>query len=236
MATYRFVAYDIQKSLKKTFDDADITLPQIVYWIQVIANRIRFQTQVTSESDMFTSIFHEVPVQSDKQGKYIDIPKQIMNLPNNGGIIYVSYNEETCCCNGPAFAQVVFNTVNISAIHSLYGDEYTHPSPSNPYYYRVGASMNNVAVNRLYFLGFECVEVKDVNLALLTVLDPSEVCDLDAEIPIPDERIHELMMEVLSLGKFITMVPSEVVNQGADDSEPITSRVPKVSNESEQQQ
>jgi hypothetical protein len=234
VATYRFVAYDIQKSLKKTFDDADITLPQIVYWIQVVANRIRFQSQIISESDMFTSIFSAVPVLSDSQGKYIDLPKQIMNLPNNGGIVYVSYNEDTCCCNGPVFSQVVFNTVNISAIHTIYGDEYTKPTPSNPYYYRVGGMVNNLQVNRLYLLGFECIEVKDVNVALLTTLDPSTVCDLDDEIPIPDERVHELMMEVLSIGKFITMVPQEVVNQGADESEPITTRVPQPQNDNQE--
>ena len=30
MATYRYVAYDIQKSLKKAFDDADVRLAQVV--------------------------------------------------------------------------------------------------------------------------------------------------------------------------------------------------------------
>lgn len=151
----------------------------------------------------------------------------IIELPENGGIIYVTYNEETCCCNGPNFAQVRFSTTTISQSASLYWDPYTKPTPKNPFYYRVGDRVDGVPVNRLYFLGLECIDVKDVEIAILGTLNPSNVCDLDDEIPIPDERIQELTMEILSLGKFISMVPEEAINQGQDNSSPITQRVPQ---------
>ena len=50
MATYRYVALDIQKSLKKAFDDADVRQAQVVYWIQVAANRIRVDQEQKTDS------------------------------------------------------------------------------------------------------------------------------------------------------------------------------------------
>lgn len=225
--TYRFVAYDIQKNLKQSFDDADITLMQIVYWIQVVANRMRFQTYSTEKTDFFTSTFSSITVLVDNKGrKYIDLPTQIMNLSDNQGVVYVTYNVETCCCNGPQFAQVYFQSTLVGSAKALYGDEYTKPAANNPYFYRIGDRVDGVKVNRLYFLGLECVSVKDVEIALLSTLDPSTVCDLDDDIPLPDELVHELIIEILSLGRFITMVPQENINQGEDESAPIQAPVP----------
>lgn len=229
MATYRFVAYDIEKSLKKTFDDADITLPQIVYWIQVVANQMRRDIYSVDKTDMFVSTYKPVPVLTDQHGnKYVDLPVQILNLSNNGGIVYMSYNEKTCCCEGPVWAQRPFQTTNLGSAQSLYGDPYTKPSPKNPYYYRVGDKVDGVKVNRLYLLGLECTDVADLQIALLGTLDPSKVCDLDEDLNLPEEYIHELIIQVLSLGRFISMVPSENVNQGSDDSAPIQNAVPTI--------
>lgn len=236
MATYRFVAYDIEKNLKKTFDDADITLPQIVYWIQVVANRIRQQIYLLDKTDLFTSTFSSVKVNKDAKGRpYIDLPAQIMNLPNNAGIVYITYNEDSCCCNGAPFAQRVFQSTSISNMMTLYGDEYTKPTPSNPYFYRIGEKIDGVKVNRIYLVGIECIDVKDVEIAILCSLNPSTVCDLDEELPIPDDRIQELIMEVLTLGRFVSLIPEETVNQGEDNSQPITPQVPRVQPQEQQQ-
>ena len=236
MATYRFVAYDIEKNLKKTFDDADITLPQIVYWIQVVANQMRKSLYLASKTDLFTSTFSSIPILTDAKGrKYIDLPMQIMDLSNNGGILYITYNEETCCCDGPPWAHVFFQSTLMGSANNLYGDPYTKPSPKNPYYYRVGDRVDNIKVNRVYLLGIECVEVSDLEIAVLGTLDPTQVCDLDEEISLPDEHIHELTLSVLALGRFISMVPSENVNQGADDSTPIQQQVPAMPESNQQQ-
>jgi hypothetical protein len=37
--TYRYVVYDLQKSFNASFDDADFTFNQILYWVMVTANR-----------------------------------------------------------------------------------------------------------------------------------------------------------------------------------------------------
>lgn len=99
--TYRFVVYDIEKNLKASFDDADFTFNQILYWVQVVANRLRLQHNMATNSDLFTSTFNSVTVNTDTKGrKYIDLPVQVMDLPSNGGIIYITYNLDTNKCEG----------------------------------------------------------------------------------------------------------------------------------------
>ena len=218
--TYRYVVYDLQKNFNAAFDDANFTRNQILYWVQVVANRLRVQHNAITNSDLFTSTFSSVSVQVDNKGrKYIDLPVQVMDLPNNSGIVYITYNVETCKCSGPAFAQTWFQGTSIGAVQHLYLDEYTKPSVKNPYFYRVGDKVDGVSVNRIYLLGLECIEIEDVEIAVKASLDPKKVCNLDDNIPLPDELIQELMMQVLQLGRFVMLMPSENVNDGEGNTE-----------------
>ena len=218
--TYRYVIYDLDKSFNAAFDDADFTLNQIMYWVMVVANRMRLQQTIVTNTDLFTSTFNNVPVLTDTKGrKYIDLPAQIMDLPNNSGVIYITYNEETCHCEGPSFAQVWFQGVNLGSVQHLYLDEYTKPSAKNPYFYRIGDHIDGVKVNRIYLLGLECVDVIDLEIAIKATLDPKQVCSLDDEIPLPDEMIQDLMMQVLQLGRFVMLMPKENINDGEDGAE-----------------
>lgn len=227
--TYRYVIYDIEKTLKKNFDDADITLNQILYWVMVVANKIRLQHQLEVNSDLFTSTYCPVKISTDDKGrKYIDLPTSIMSLKNNAGVVSMSYNVDTNCCSGPAFAQTFFQPVNYGEIQHLYLDEYTKPNAKNPYFYRVGDKVNGVDVSRLYLLGLECVDVIDLEIAVKSTLNPKELCSLDDELPIPDEMVQALIMEVLELGRFGMMMPEERVNVGDDDSSLQNYRTPKV--------
>lgn len=218
--TYRYVIYDLDKSFNAAFDDADFTLNQIMYWVMVVANRMRLQQTVVTNTDLFTSTFSNVPVLTDSKGrKYIDLPAQIMDLPNNSGVIYITYNEETCHCEGPSFAQVWFQGVNLGSVQHLYLDEYTAPSAKNPYFYRIGDRIDGVKVNRIYLLGLECIDVVDLEIAIKATLDPRQICSLDDEIPLPDEMIQDLMMQVLQLGRFVMLMPKENINDGEDGGE-----------------
>lgn len=218
--TYRFVVYDLQKSFSASFDDADFTFNQILYWVQVVSNRLRASDNGFTNSDLYTSTFSNVPVSVDANGaQYVDLPVQIMNLPNNSGIVYLTYNVETCKCSGPTFAQTWFQGTSIGAVQNLYLDKYTKPSITNPYFYRVGAQVDGVGVNRLYLLGTECINVETVAIALKASLDPTSICNIDDQISLPDELIQELMMQVLQLGRFIMLMPNEATNDGQDDSE-----------------
>ena len=218
--TYRFVVYDLQKSFNAAFDDADFTFNQILYWVQVVANKMRVQQNSITNSDLYTSTFSSVPVQTDPNGRqYIDLPVQIMDLPNNAGVVYMTYNIETCKCSGPTFAQIWFQPVSLGRVQGLYLDEYTKPSTKNPYFYRVGDKVDGVSVNRIYLLGTECITVEDIEIAVKSSLDPTTVCNIDDNISLPDEAISDLINQVLQLGRFVMMMPSETLNDGQDDSE-----------------
>ncbi len=103
-------------------------------------------------------------------------------------------------------------------LHRLYRDEYEKPTPSNPYFYRIGHKDDNVQVSRIYLVGVECINITDVEIGIKCTLDPNQVCDLDDSIPLPNELIDELMKEVLSLGRFVMMIPEERENEGSDKS------------------
>lgn len=219
MANYRYVGFDLLKSLKKMNDDADVRLTQVVYWIQVIANRIRADQFLKTDSGLFTSTFTNVQVLTDSNGKkYIELPNQIMDLPNEEGVEMITYCSDKC--DPHPQSAVFFQPTTMAKSPLLYMDEYTEPSSNNPYFYRVGDKVNGVKVNRIYFLGLECIDVDCVDIALRCSIDPTSVCDLDDEIPIPDERVKELMDEILALGRFVMMVPEERINQGDDETSP----------------
>lgn len=218
--TYRYVVYDLQKNFNASFDDANFTFNQILYWVQVVSNRLRVQHNNITNSDLYTSTFSSVAVMTDSKGrKYIDLPIQIMDLSDNSGIVYITYNVDTCKCSGPTFAQVWFQSTSVGSVQHLYLDEYTKPSTKNPYFYRIGDRVDGAKVNRIYLLGLECINVEDVEIAVKASLDPSLICNIDDEIPLPDELIQELTMQVLELGRFIMLMPSENINDGEDSGE-----------------
>jgi hypothetical protein len=218
--TYRYLVYDLSKNFSQAFDDADFTLNQIMYWVMVVSNRLRTQHYLSTKSDLFVSTFSSVTVHTDAKGrKYIDLPSQVMDLPNNLGIVYITYNVDTCKCEGPNFAQVWFSPTNIGSVQHLYLDEYTKPSVKVPYFYRVGQSVDGVSVNRIYLLGVECIKIEDVEIAIRSTLDPKTICNLDEEVNLPDELIQELMMQVLQLGRFVMLMPTENINDGEDGGE-----------------
>jgi hypothetical protein len=219
--TYRFLTYDILTTLKKLGDDKDISLQQVLYWIQVVVNKHRFIEAQTKPSGSFTSTFSPVTVSKDTSfednRKYIDLPAQIMDLKNEAGVNYITYNIDTgCCCGGSNFTQVFFQPTTVNRAFRLYMDEYEKPTPDNPYFYRIGQEVNNVKVDRLYLLGVECINLSDVEVSLQTSLDPAAVCDLDEQVPIGDEFIHQVILEVLQLGRFALLIPEERINEGSD--------------------
>lgn len=216
---YRTVVFNALKSFNEVFDDADIRLNQVLYWTLTVANRLRVDQYKKTESGMFLSTFSSVTVQRDnKNRQYFDLPAMIMDLPNEGGVEYITYNVETgCCCTGDNFSQVFFQPTTPSKSHRLYGDEYEKPSTTNPYFYRIGNKHDNVKVDRIYLVGTDCIEVRDVEIALLTTLDPKTICNLDDVIPLPDEREQELMQGILEIGRFVMMMPKERINDGTDE-------------------
>lgn len=221
MATYRYVAYNVQQSYKKTYDDSDLTLNQIIFWIDVVAARLRKENEKDFEASKFLSVFSPVPVQIDQDlhnRKYIDIPADIADMDNEKGIQYITYNYESgCCCTGASFANVFFQPTHPSKAFRLMMDEYEKPTAKQPYFYRVSGVNGCGNANRVYFLGLECVDVQDVEIGMVCNTGLSGgTCTLDDSIALPEHLIEDLITRVLNLGRFLLIAPQENVNEGSD--------------------
>lgn len=217
--TYRQIIGSVMESLKKSGDDTDITPYHVAYWVQMFVNEVRAAYLEENEyTGGFLSTFDSVPVQVDsKNRKYIDLPARVITLENEAGIDYITYDfKNNCCCGGDPLNYQQFSKTKPSELRSLYGDEYTKPKPDNPYFYPKGEKHNGLSINRAYLVGIECVDVKNVEVGLYCRLDPTDVCDLNDEIPIPDQYTPEVFQSVLNMGRFMMMVPEERVNEGED--------------------
>lgn len=208
--TWRNVVYDLWTGLKQTFDDADISLYRVQYWVSVHASQLLAQHINRRDSGAHLTVFNDVPflVDSENGRKYIQLPADIVDLDKDEGIEYVSYGACADDCT-PAFSSVTFTRTNPSISRILYYTPEEKPSPSNPYFYRIG--------DRVYLLGLECINPCGLELGLYLTVDP-DVCDLDEEINLPEELIPVLIRRVLDLGRFVMAMPADRINEG--DSNP----------------
>jgi hypothetical protein len=238
--TYRFAAYSIQTALKQNFDDALISIPHIIYWISLVANKYAAKDiEKGKRSGGYLSIFKNVTVYKDNylDQHYIDLPAGVLCLDYDAGVEFITYNRKTCCCEGPAYAQVNFSWTTPGQLINNFGDEWEKPSTTNPYFYQVGQNVDGVNVDRLYFVGTECIHLRDVMMGLYTGVNPAEVCDLDEAIPLKSKYHDTLIREVISLGRFMILVPEDLVNEGADEVQEPPVQVPNaVKYEQTQQQ
>lgn len=224
--TYRYAVYSLLETFKQTFDDKKISATQVLFWVQFISNRLAYQHWEKRKSGIFLATFSPVSVVKDTSlhdRRYITIPGPLFDSKNERGVEYISYNIDTCCCQGPAYANVVFQPTTPREAKILYKNPFTKPTSSNPYFERRG--------ERFYLLGIECINVTSVEVCLSSPMDASTVCDLDATMPFPDELVEIMMRQVLQLGQFAMLQPKELKNEGADmtveDSKERQRAVPK---------
>lgn len=204
--TWRNVVYDIWTNLKQAFDDADITLYHVQYWVSVHASQLLSQHIDKRDSGAFLTVYNDVHVSTDSDNgyQYVQLPASILDYTLDGGIAYVSYGACMDECD-PMFTSVTFSRTKPASARILYYTEEEKPSPSNPYFYRVG--------DRLYLLGLECINVCGLELGLYTTAN-AMTCDLDEEINLPEELIPVLIRRVLDLGRFVMAMPTDRINEG----------------------
>lgn len=229
--SWRFIINDLADTHKENFTDSKIGKVQILYWCILVANRLRKDAHVKNDSGLYLSTFSPVPVLLDallKNRQYIELPEAIYDQEFERSIKYITYNFDTCCCAGPAFAQVSFSHTTAMKSKVLYWLPYTKPTTKNPFFYRVG--------NRLYFLGTECITVKDVEIQLLTAINPLEEVNIDDDIPLSAELISVLRYEVVALARYSYMIPNERKNLGDDISGSEAQIMAALKNRQQQQQ
>ena len=222
MATYRYVANEVKFALKQTFDDADIKLPMVVYWMHVIGDRFKKLHIEKYSSGAFLSIFRDVPVEQDEgiPYKFIELPSRIYDFHRDEGVEYISYHHSVSLWGQHPLTGLKFTRVAPNDLEFLYYRKEEKPSPKNPYFYRAG--------DRLYLVGVENLFIPMVEVGLYTTFDPSRVINLDDTFDFPEHLLPLLTREILNLGRFVLMSPSNMVNDGTSKDFESGSQSPRV--------
>jgi hypothetical protein len=215
MNTLRFLAGNIHSSLKQMSDDSDISFAHVVYWVSFFANKYRYQKIQTIDSGSYLSVYSDVPITTFATNtnpnevsnrKYFELPTQIFDMDKDKGIKYITYSpfDELCY---PNFTGVTFIRTTPQHSKRLFMNPYEVPSPDNPYWYRVS--------NFIYLLGVECIDIRSIEIGLVSPFNPLGDCDLDAEIP-EVEIFDYITKSVLDLGRFVLMIPNVTINDAVD--------------------
>lgn len=212
----RLIAFDILSDLKQTMDDKELTLSKVAFYVITVANNLKSKHIQNRRSGAFMHTFPEIPIIRStnnntqdliKNRPSIFLPKSIYDFDLDGGVKYVKYSDKDECSKG--FERVQFTRTEAGRkAERLYLTDYEKPSPANPYWYRTGSY--------IVLLGIENTTVKKLEFGLFSTIDPLTEIDIDKPFDFPEELIPVLKRQVLDLGRFILMIPSERVNDGAD--------------------
>lgn len=219
---WRTVVDDLMKDLRQQFDDKVLQKTQVAHWVVMIGNRMLSQHIAKRDSGAFLSVYADVPIQIASENlspnivkgrKYIELPTCIFDYTQDGGVEYVSYyNRDQKPNCPPPFTNVLFNRTTPSDLMRMYNSTYEKPEATNPYWYRVGQI--------IYLVGIECINPDAIEIGIYSTLNPvtDPNFDLDTPIPFPEELLIQLKRQVLDLGRFITVIPEERVNDGVDSA------------------
>jgi len=217
--TFRLLVGSLSTALKKTFDDTDISDAQIAVWCTFFINKYRTARIQSESTGRYTTIFPNVPIYTPTTStinyiagrKYLILPSNILDLPNDEGISYISYNQFSGYCP-PPFTATQFTRTTINSSGALYFDVYQTPQPDNPYFYLIA---NNI----VYLLGVECINLNSLEIGLIISFDPLNNCVTDENMDLDEALVSDVYKNVLELGRFVMLVPSNTVNDASDSNE-----------------
>ena len=212
METLRQVWHDIRRDLKQRKDDIEISDAQGIYWILVVADRMRMQHIEKRSSGAFLTTM-VLPVVADVvfvNRRYVVMPKAIYDYDMDAGVQSLSYfiaDSQT-----PEFRRVEFFRTTPSGTRSRNMSAYQKARPEHPYFWREH--------ERLYLDGIH-PDVPNVEAKLLTTL-PS-ITEVDAEgladqpFDFPRELLYPLKRAILDMGRFSLSLPGQhLVNDGTN--------------------
>lgn len=212
----RHIVDELHESLEQTIDDSKLTKTHVAYWVVMVSNRLKMQHIAKRDSGAHLHVFPEVPVETYsanmspdevKDRKYVMLPRQVYDYDRDKGIAYISYyvDDDIPECP-PRFTEQKFYRTKPEKAARLFYNPYERPRPDHPFFYRVA--------DHIYFLGIEKVPVKTVEVGLYSTIPPVTELDLDGPLDLPEELIAIMQRQVLDLGRFVLMMPQDLVNDG----------------------
>lgn len=219
--TLRTAIYEVETTIKQTFDDKSVSRAQITYCIIVVANDLLSKHIGKRDSGAFLNIFDNIPVnifnESDsavnavKDRKFIELPGLIFDYDKDGAVEYLSYISDGGPGCPPRFTRTTFTRTTPKQAQWLNMHPQTTPSPKHPYFYRAGS--------KIYTLGIEAVPVKFLEAGMYLTIDPLNKIDIDKPFNFPQELLKTLKMQVIDLIRYNWFFPKDLANTGGDETE-----------------
>lgn len=209
--TYRYLANLILDKINENADDSQITINHVIFWINIASNRLRLErkTKIKADSGAYLVLIEGVPITVAGRRKFIELPNVILDMDNDNGVAAINYNLNTAP-DGVDTLGTKFERISPAAAHSAMHIPIRKPSPTNPFYYRMG--------DRLSILGLENVRVDTVDLFLYTAVDPTIMVSLDTEVGVEEDQIEPLYAAVMQLMNFGLPSSQSFKNDGKDNS------------------
>lgn len=208
MATWRTIVYEKLSSLKKDFDDSDLLLNQIIYYATLAVNTTMLQHLSKTESNAYLAFFDVNVTKGTGNGWYeFDLPQGIFDLDKDKGINFVAYSMK----DKGKWLCVPFQWIRHEKLWRTRKSPYECPSPSNPYFARLG--------NKVLLYGVETITLSTVSVGLYVTVPVDAVIDLDEEIPLDEAHLYFAVQLMDTLLKWAMVLTPEKYNDGSDLSE-----------------
>lgn len=197
MATYRYVAKDIEKDLKQLYDDAQISLASIAYWMHIVGDYYRRIRIEKYNAHQYLNIFNTNLTTSDDVGSFINVPP-IYDYQLDKGIDFLEIQV------GGVFVRCSY--VTLAQLGRITKIPEEVPTNTNPVFYMVG--------HRAFVLpkqpqGTIC------NAGLYLAFETTKVINLDDEFEFPQDMLPRLKADLLSMGRLVLSMPDNAVNDGS---------------------
>lgn len=196
MATYRYIAHDIAHDLKQLYDDAQVNLASIAYWMHIVGDyykRIRIERY---DAHQYLSTIRGVTPTVDADGTYITIPA-VYDFQRDKGVDYVEI------VVGGKILRCSWTTV--SQLGRIRVSKEEAPSATNPVCY--------LDAHRLYLLPGN-LTYTSCTLGLYTSFDTTKTIKLDDEFVFPQDTLPRLKADLLNMGRLVLAMPENAVNDG----------------------
>lgn len=209
--TYRYAAYSIQTTLKQNFDDADLSIQQIVFYLNVMINRLKYQhlKKDTLKTGAYLTIYDSIVVTPVAGYSYFTLPAHIYDLPHDKGISFIAYQR----LRKGEWLTTNFTRTTADRVHRLRLDAYEKPTSANPYFYRVG--------NIIHLIAEDTLNITRVVAGIYGAISSALQYNLDDEMPILEEHVESLLYAALNLARFSTVVTPDRDNDGSDTTDKI---------------
>lgn len=208
METLRTIASDIKRDLKQNGADLEVPDAQLMYWILVVAERLRGLHIIKRRSGAFLSTF-VLPVLQDavfSHRHYVELPSSIYDFDLDAAVESLSYYMPSSCA--PGFTEVTCFRTDPSRSRSRLKSAYQQATPSHPYFWR--------EKDRLYLLGVD-EQLEHIEAKVYANLPDINDVDPDAPFEFPKELLAILRPEVQKMGRFALSLPGQhLTNDGTN--------------------